>query len=80
MTEQTPEQPKDRKELKIQALLEKIANTVAKYENELADNRVEYTILVEEYNRTLTALQEVHAREAEREVPKQEESGADDTD
>lgn len=41
MTTQTTQQ--DSKDLKIQALLEKIGNMVASYENIIADYRVELT-------------------------------------
>lgn len=39
MTEQT-----DRRDLKIQALLEKISSLTANYENQIADLRVDFTI------------------------------------
>lgn len=38
----------DRNELKVQALLEKISNLTANYENQIADLRVELTIISEE--------------------------------
>ena len=38
----------DRKELKIQALLEKVSSLTTSYENQLADFRVEITILSQE--------------------------------
>jgi hypothetical protein len=37
----------DRNELKIQALLEKISNLTANYENQVADYRVEITFLTQ---------------------------------
>ena len=40
MTEET----ETRKDLKIQALLEKISNIVATYENNIADLRVDFTL------------------------------------
>lgn len=40
----------DRKDLKIQALLEKISSLTAQYENQVADLRVELTIVSEESN------------------------------
>lgn len=45
MTNQVQEQQADRKDLKIQALLEKISSMTAAYENQLADARVEITVL-----------------------------------
>lgn len=61
------EQPKDRKDLKIQALLEKIANLTASYEDQVADLRVELTMVADElekFNSTTetqdTADDEVH--------------------
>lgn len=44
MTNQTPEPQPDRKDLKIQALLEKISNMAAQYENAAADYRVDLTV------------------------------------
>lgn len=35
----------DRNELKVQALLEKISNLTTNYENQIADMRVDYTLL-----------------------------------
>lgn len=43
-----PEQELDRKDLKIQALLEKLAANKAELENEIADLRVELTIVSQE--------------------------------
>ena len=45
---ETTENTVDRKDLKIQALLEKLANNKAELENEIADLRVELTILNQE--------------------------------
>jgi hypothetical protein len=38
----------DRKDLKIQALLEKISSLTTQYENQIADLRVELTLVAEE--------------------------------
>jgi len=38
------ETPRDRKDLKIQALLEKVSSLTTQYENQVADLRVELTI------------------------------------
>lgn len=47
-----------RKDLKIQALLEKVSNLTAQYENQVADLRVEVTLLSAE-------LQEARSPQAE---------------
>ncbi len=49
---------KDRKDLKIQALVEKIATLTAKYENDLADARVEITLMDNEINALRDELKE----------------------
>lgn len=49
-----------RNELKVQALLEKVSNLTTRYENEVADLRVELTILskqLEEANKKLEDVQ-----------------------
>lgn len=51
------EQQIDRKDLKIQALLEKVSNMTAQYENQVADLRVELTIATQE-------LDQYHQQEA----------------
>lgn len=46
----------DRNELKVQALLEKISNLTTNYENQVADLRVEVTMLTQELQRTQSEL------------------------
>lgn len=48
----------DRKTLKIEALLQKISSIVTNYENQVADLRVEVTVLTEEVNRLQSELDE----------------------
>lgn len=64
----------DRKDLKIQALLEKIGSLTGNYENQLADFRVEYTLLEQKYNELLGSFNEVNKVE-EPQVPNQLKSG-----
>lgn len=45
---------KDRKDLKIQALLERFSELTSQYENRIADLRVEFTITSEQYERALS--------------------------
>lgn len=52
----------DRKELKIQALLEKISNLTTNYENQVADLRVELTVLGKEVEELKNALAEAQAQ------------------
>lgn len=77
MTNQLQEQVVDRKDLKIQALLEKISSQAANYENALADARVEITILTSDLQQAFQALR---AHEEAASVPQDEASPADDTD
>lgn len=51
----------DRKDLKNQALLERVSNLTAQYENQSADLRVEYTLLEQEYRRVLNELEALKA-------------------
>lgn len=62
MTEQL-----DRKDLKIQALLEKISNMTAQYEDQVANLRVELTMVSQE-------LAQLQATKAEDESPELEEA------
>lgn len=55
----------DRKDLKVQALLEKISNMTAQYENQIADLRVEVTIVSQERDE---AQQKVRELENQNEV------------
>lgn len=47
-----------RKDLKIQALLEKIGSISSSYENQIAELRVELTLNNENYTRHITELQQ----------------------
>jgi uncharacterized protein YeeX (DUF496 family) len=47
------EEKMDRKDLKIQALLEKITQLTTQYENQAADYRVEITMLTQERDEAL---------------------------
>lgn len=47
----------DRKDLKIQALLEKVSNMVTNYENQIADLRVDVTMLSNELETVKQELQ-----------------------
>lgn len=51
----------DRKDLKIQALLEKVSNLTAQYENQAADFRVELTISEAEREKLQNRIKELEA-------------------
>lgn len=55
------EQQVDRKDLKIQALLEKVSNMTAQYENQVADLRVELTVVSQELEEARQAAADVEA-------------------
>lgn len=61
------EQP-DRKDLKIQALLEKISKITSAYENQEADYRVDITLLVAENEKLSKQLEELEAPVAKKEA------------
>jgi len=48
MTQQTLENTPDRKDLKVQALLERISQIIAQYENQDAERRIDITMLSEQ--------------------------------
>lgn len=54
----------DRNELKVQALLEKISNLTAQYENQVADFRVELTMLNQENEQLRTRISELETPDA----------------
>jgi len=58
------EQQVDRKDLKIQALLEKVSTMTAQYENQVADLRVELTLVSQELNEARQAAAEAVEPEA----------------
>lgn len=60
----------DRKELKIQALLEKVSSLTAQYENQVADLRVELTVSEVEKQQ---AQQELESLKAQGKVDEDEE-------
>lgn len=60
----------DRNELKIQALLEKLSNLTANYENQIADLRVDITL-------TSIELEELKAIQAEKDQDVSPEADAD---
>jgi len=62
MTEQIEEQQVDRKDLKIQALVEKISTLTAQYENQAADYRVEITLMSTENNRLENLVHELQEK------------------
>lgn len=64
----------DRKDLKIQALLEKVSSLTTNYENQVADLRVEVTML----SQALQEAQQVQEDENVSEVP--QDDPADDSD
>lgn len=61
----------DRNELKVQALLEKISSLTTGYENQIADLRVEITMLAENLQQTQNELSRV-VTEGQDEVPSEE--------
>jgi hypothetical protein len=61
------EQQVDQKDLKIQALLERVSNLTAQYENQIADYRVELTVVstqLEQANAKIAELKEPDAPQA----------------
>jgi uncharacterized protein YeeX (DUF496 family) len=61
------EQQVDQKDLKIQALLERVSNLTAQYENQVADYRVELTVVstqLEQANAKIAELTEPDAPQA----------------
>lgn len=71
-----------RLELKNQALLEKISSLTTNYENQIADLRVEMTVLAQDLNSTREELLSVGTRLAEAEAAanavSEEEAPADE--
>jgi uncharacterized protein YeeX (DUF496 family) len=57
----------DRKDLKIQALLEKVSKLTTDYENQAADYRVEITMLSQQLQETQQELARVREASAETE-------------
>lgn len=53
-----------REDLKIQALLEKVGNLTATYENQIADFRVELTLVSQENEALKKKVEELEAPEA----------------
>lgn len=60
----------DRKDFKIQALLEKISSLVTNYENEVSDYRVEITLLTREVQRLREQYEDKDAEETQEEPRK----------
>ena len=54
----TVEEPKTPEELKMQALLERIAGLTADYENKIADLRVAFTVVSQERDELRARLEE----------------------
>lgn len=63
----------DRNALKVQALLEKISLITARYENELADARVDYTLLKAELEAREQDLAAAKAGPVDESVPENPE-------
>lgn len=55
----------DRKDLKIQALLEKVSELTTSYENRVADLRVELTLAGEQLQEANTQIQQLQQASAE---------------
>lgn len=68
----------DRKDLKIQALLEKVSNLTMNYENQVADLRVDLTLMSD----ALQLMQEQQDKDAEPTDVSEEDNGlsTDDSD
>lgn len=62
------EQSIDRKDLKIQALLEKVSSMTAQYENQVADLRVELTISESERQNLQAKVSELETVDAPQEA------------
>lgn len=72
MSEETQEVQYDRKDLKVQALLERVSNLTAQYENQAADLRVEYTFLEQEYQKALTELEALRKNQESDNAPEKD--------
>jgi uncharacterized coiled-coil protein SlyX len=59
----------DRKDLKIQALVDKLGRTVAGYENTIADLRVELTVVYQELDELKKEKEAANAPSPEEPVP-----------
>lgn len=72
----------DRNELKIQALLEKISNMTAQYENQIADLRVDLTIISQDRDQLRAQLDSLDVKDQpdEEVVPEITNLPADDSD
>lgn len=55
----------DRKDLKIQALLEKVSNLTTQYENQVADLRVDLTIVSQECEQLRQRIGELETPDSE---------------
>lgn len=65
----------DVKDLKIQALTERVASLTADYENKVADLRVELTVVSHERDGLSNALQELSNKDAD--VPEDSEANSE---
>lgn len=67
----------DRKDLKIQALLEKVSSLTARYENEIADLRVELTVAQSESEQVIADLNRRLEEKAVESVPEEDSDSSD---
>lgn len=70
----------DRKDLKIQALLEKVSSLTTNYENQVADLRVEVTLLTDALQLIQSQLPQDEAQESDTDVSEEDTDATDDTD
>lgn len=59
----------DRKDLKVQALLEKVSSLTTEYTNQIADLRVEVTLVTEERDNLQAQLDELEKASETEEIP-----------
>lgn len=65
-----------KQELKIRALLEKISSLTTNYENQVADLRVELTLVTEQLEQLAQQMEEMRAVDEERALMAQEREEA----
>jgi hypothetical protein len=66
------EEREDRRDLKIRALKDSLANTVVQYEDKIADMRIVITEQEEAFNRVVNQLNETNEQLAQQQVTPQE--------
>lgn len=76
----TNEGSRDRKDLKIQALLEKISSLTANYENQVAELRIDLTLMSDENSAAKATIQNLLAEREAQNADVSEEANSDSSD